>query len=165
MRIEILLRQFWNLHIKISMENWLFIHFLSHLPGPWSFYTALENKTIFLQQFFLVSGGGGSFPPAGAPVVYLHAATLWKNCYLKDYAISFISKEFQTAINLNEVVLKIWNFLCSSGISSNETPEYQTFLILNIINRALLMKYQNFNWDFVKILRKIEVLSRFCKTL
>ena len=47
-----LLRKFWNLHIKISMENWLFTHFLSLLPGPLSFYTALENNTIFLHQFF-----------------------------------------------------------------------------------------------------------------
>ena len=40
------------------MENYLFIHFLSYLPGPLSFYTALENSTIFIQQFFSVSGGG-----------------------------------------------------------------------------------------------------------
>ena len=51
------------------MENALFIHFLSHLPGPLSFYTALENNTIFLQQFFRFRGGGispPSPPPAGA---------------------------------------------------------------------------------------------------
>ena len=50
------LRKFWNLPIKISMENWLFIHFLSLLPGPLPFYTALENNTIFLQQFFRFRG-------------------------------------------------------------------------------------------------------------
>ena len=68
-----LLRKFWNLHIQISMENWLFILFLSHRPGPLSFYTALENNTIFLQQFFRFRGGGEASPlppPAGAPVLY-----------------------------------------------------------------------------------------------
>ena len=38
------------------MENWLFIHFLSHLPGPLSFTAPLENNTIFLQQFFRFRG-------------------------------------------------------------------------------------------------------------
>ena len=41
-----------------------FFLFLSHLPGPLSFYTALENNTIFLQQFFQFRGGGaGKLPP------------------------------------------------------------------------------------------------------
>ena len=57
-----LLRKFWNLHIYISMENWLFIHFLSLLPGPLSFYTALENNTIYLQHFFRFQGEG-TLPP------------------------------------------------------------------------------------------------------
>ena len=34
--------------------------FLSGLPGPLSFYTALENNIIFLQQFFRF---GGFCPP------------------------------------------------------------------------------------------------------
>ena len=59
-----LLRKFWNLHIKISIENWLF----THLPGPLSFYTALENKTIYLQQFFRFRGEGKlPPPPCGRP--------------------------------------------------------------------------------------------------
>ena len=48
-----------------------FFHFLSHLPGPLSFYTALENNTSFLQQFFF-GFGGGSFPlppPCGRPCI------------------------------------------------------------------------------------------------
>ena len=51
------------------MENWLFLFFLSNLPGPLSFYTAMENNTIFLQQFFRFRGGGEfrPLPPAGAP--------------------------------------------------------------------------------------------------
>ena len=62
-----MLRKFWNLHIKISMENWLFTHFLSLLPGPLSFYTALENNTIYLQQFFRFRGEAYPLPPpAGA---------------------------------------------------------------------------------------------------
>ena len=44
------------------MENPLFTHLQSDLPGPLSFDTAMENKTIFLQQFFSVSLGSGSFP-------------------------------------------------------------------------------------------------------
>ena len=39
------------------MENWLFILFLCKLQGPLSFYTSLENNTIFLQHFS-VSGRG-----------------------------------------------------------------------------------------------------------
>ena len=55
------------------MENWLFTHFLSYLPGPLSFYTALENNTIFLQQFFSVSGGGIIPPyPLRAALALIH---------------------------------------------------------------------------------------------
>ena len=50
------------------MENWLLIHFLSILPGPLSFYTALENNTIFLQQFFRFRGGSFPLPPLRAPM-------------------------------------------------------------------------------------------------
>ena len=50
------------------MENWLFTHFLSDLPGPLS-YPALDNNSIFLQQSFRFRGGGVNLPlpPAGAP--------------------------------------------------------------------------------------------------
>ena len=52
------------------MENWLVILFLSHLPGPLSFYTALENYTICLQQFLRFRGGGElPLPHAGAPAI------------------------------------------------------------------------------------------------
>ena len=44
------------------MGNWFFTHFLSDLPESLSFYTALENNTIFDNNFFGF-GGGGSFPP------------------------------------------------------------------------------------------------------
>ena len=44
------------------MENGVFTYFLSDLPGPVCFYTALENNTIFLQQFFTVSGE--NLPPS-----------------------------------------------------------------------------------------------------
>ena len=46
---------FWqilNFHKKFSMENWFYTEFLSHPPAPLSFYTALQNNTIFLPQFF-----------------------------------------------------------------------------------------------------------------
>ena len=61
MGIEISWEYFRNFHIKISMENWLFFHFLSLLPWPFSFYTALEINTLYLQQYF--RGGGWSFLP------------------------------------------------------------------------------------------------------
>ena len=57
------LRKIWNLHIKISIENLLFTHFLSILPGPRLFYTALENNTIYLQQLFRFRGRGKLSPP------------------------------------------------------------------------------------------------------
>ena len=61
------------------MENWLFILFLSHLPGPLSFYTALENNTIFLQQFLGFGGGEAStLPPAGAPGLRVTLSTFPK---------------------------------------------------------------------------------------
>ena len=54
------------------MENGLFILFLSHLPGPLSFYTALENNTIFNNIFFGLGGGSFPPPPLQAPlVIYL----------------------------------------------------------------------------------------------
>ena len=60
---------------KILKYIWK-IEFLSifypHLPGLLSFYTALENNTIFLQQFFRFRGRGGSFPPAGVPDLNKH---------------------------------------------------------------------------------------------
>ena len=55
MEIEIYCENF-EIYIEISMENWLFILFLSKLQGPLSFYTSLENNTIFLH--FSVSGRG-----------------------------------------------------------------------------------------------------------
>ena len=48
------------------MEYCLFIHFLSHLPGPFAFYTALENNT-FSTTFFRFRGGG-KLPPLRAPL-------------------------------------------------------------------------------------------------
>ena len=75
-----LLRKFWNFHIKISIENWLFIAFLSNLPGPLSFYTALENKTIFCNNFFGFGGGGElPHPPAGAPAEFTRNLMSMKN--------------------------------------------------------------------------------------
>ena len=51
------MRIFSNLHTKISMENWFFTHFLSHLPGLVSFYTLLEHS----KNFWV--GLGGVVPP------------------------------------------------------------------------------------------------------
>ena len=81
-----LMRKFWNLHIEISMENWHFIHFLSHLPRPLSFYTALENNTIFLQPFFLFRVEGSfPLPPAGAPVVVISLSPIYEARYLLSF--------------------------------------------------------------------------------
>ena len=61
-------RKILSLHKKISMENWGSTHFLSDLPWPLSFYTALENNTIFLQQFFRFREGESSPLPLWAPL-------------------------------------------------------------------------------------------------
>ena len=47
------------------MDNWLLTNFLSDIPAPLSFYTALEI-TIFLRHFS-VSGEIFPFPSAGDP--------------------------------------------------------------------------------------------------
>ena len=76
-----LVRKIWNLPIKISIENCLFIHFKFHLPGSLSFYTALGNNTIFQQQLFLVSGGRWKLPHplCGTPVAIDHfQCSHWK---------------------------------------------------------------------------------------
>ena len=39
--------KFLNLDTKISMENWFFTNFLTHLQGLLSFYTPLEHTKIF----------------------------------------------------------------------------------------------------------------------
>ena len=50
------------------MRKLNFIHCLSHLPGPFSFYTALEKKTIFSTIFSVSYGESSPLPsPAGAP--------------------------------------------------------------------------------------------------
>ena len=88
-----MLRKFWNLHIKISKENWLFIYFLSHLLGPLSFYTALENNTIFLQQFFRFRGGGEASPlppPCGRPCPSIsNGKIVIEKWYYTDFCINF----------------------------------------------------------------------------
>ena len=62
-----ILRKFSNLHTKISIENWFFIHFLSHLPGLLSFYTPLEHTKIFFGWLGRVlsswGGRGGCINP------------------------------------------------------------------------------------------------------
>ena len=56
-----ILRKFSNLHTKISMENWFFTHFLSHLPGLVSFYTPLEHTKIFWVGLGGSSAGLGGY--------------------------------------------------------------------------------------------------------
>ena len=41
-----------SLDKKISMGNWFLTDFGSDIPGHLSFYTAMENKTIFYNNFF-----------------------------------------------------------------------------------------------------------------
>ena len=66
-----------NFHLKISTENRFLTHFVSDLPEPLSFYAALENNTIFLQQFF--RGGYSPLSPLGAPDYF----QIDKNIFLK----------------------------------------------------------------------------------
>ena len=117
-----LLRKFWNLHIKISMENWLFIHFLSNLPGPLSFYTALE-KHHFLQQFFGFRGSSPPPLPAGAPDIFEKCFNLQFSIFLAlpdkcrafseemNYPLEFCQKFLQISkmIEINCLKSKISN--------------------------------------------------------
>ena len=78
-----LLRNFLNVHTKISMKNW----FLSDLPGHLSFYPALENKTIFLQHFFCFGRS-----PAGAPDI--HNSKNWNVSYPQLPLVDFAGGEY-----------------------------------------------------------------------
>ena len=64
----------WYIHIKIWMETWLYFHFLSHLPDHLSFYTAMQNKTIFY-NIFSVLGGSFPQPSCGHPWIDLHISS------------------------------------------------------------------------------------------
>ena len=59
------LRKFLNLHTKISTES------LSDLLGPLSFYTALENNTIFYNNFSV----SGDLPPLRAALLRIPSRT------------------------------------------------------------------------------------------
>ena len=85
--------KFWNLNIKSSMENWIFVLFLSHLPWPLPFYTALENNTIFYNNFFgFVGGGRFPPPPCGRPwiiqianeIISLSPSVMNRNIIISD---------------------------------------------------------------------------------
>ena len=54
-------RKFSNLNTKISIKNWFFTNFLSHLLWLLSFYTPLEhNKSLGLDWGVVAPGLGGS---------------------------------------------------------------------------------------------------------
>ena len=55
------MRKFLFFTLKITMENWFLTDYLSDLPGPLSFYTALKITSFFYNKFF--GFGGGIFPP------------------------------------------------------------------------------------------------------
>ena len=57
-----LLRKFCNLHIKISMEAWLFIHFLFHFQDHCHFIQLLKITSFFYNIFFGFGGGEGELP-------------------------------------------------------------------------------------------------------
>ena len=137
MRIEILLRQFWNLHIKISMENWLFIHIISHLPGLCHFIQLWKITPFFYNNF---SGfGGGGLPPShcGRPWLrnsYIFAIfvifELFVDCYIArnasqqkridSFLFSCFHQHLSKYLSLQET-LKIWKFACRFDMPSDLT--------------------------------------------
>ena len=68
LRFEIFWENF-KIYIWKSQEKLIFNHFLSDVPGILSFYTALENKTIFYNNFFGF-GEGKLNPPLRAPLLW-----------------------------------------------------------------------------------------------
>ena len=71
MKIEIFEKKFKftyeNLNLKLTLNRKF--QLLSRLPGPLSSYTHLENKTIFLQQFFRCRGEASPLPLPRAPLL------------------------------------------------------------------------------------------------
>ena len=68
-----------NLNGKLT-----FSPFLSHFPGALSFYTALENNTIFLQQIFRFLEGEAPPSPCGLPCTYRAYPKVSKNDFYKN---------------------------------------------------------------------------------
>ena len=107
-----------NLNRKLT-----FFYFLSHLPGPLSFYTALENNTIFLQHFFGF-GAGGSFPPPP------HGRPCYWHLYTKMLAFREIwVLNYRHHINTQLSYLVIYNFAPNNPrtklSSFGQSSEYQ----------------------------------------
>ena len=76
MGIEFCWENFWNLHIKISMENWLFPF---SIPSSRTFVILYSsgNNTIFLQQLFQFRGRG-KLPPLRGAHVFPDYFALWE---------------------------------------------------------------------------------------
>ena len=65
------------------MENWYLTNFLADLPVALSFNTALENNTIFYNNFSI--SGGFPPPPAGAPPRLVEWGLKFQNESLRFY--------------------------------------------------------------------------------
>ena len=101
------------------MENWLFNHFLSLLHGPLSFYTALENYTIYLQQSFRFRGGK---LPLRAPMIFcIFFNKFNKPCvnFLLVWTKNANLENFEKILKNHQ---KIWWFKSSLFLFSSSAP-------------------------------------------
>ena len=91
---KILIFKYENLNGKLN-----FYQFSSDPPGPLSFYTALENNTIFY-NIFSVSGDLLPLPPAGDPVFYIHpvGASYIHKYIFSEYVMSNFVEGFFTCL-------------------------------------------------------------------
>ena len=98
--------KFLNLHSKFSMENWFFLHFLSYLPGPLSFYTALKIAPFFLDNFS-VSREISPSPLWGRP--WILSQVRFKKLELTRIIVNWIRiKHRQFLTNFPSISLSFW---------------------------------------------------------
>ena len=170
------LRKILNLHMKIAMDNWLFTNFLSHLPRPLSFSTALKNNTIFLQEFFFRLGGASPLPlrapllPLGNQSARCSRSFPWTT-NIEFQAVTHIQKP------LPETVLVEVKVNQSPEIQQAVSPDvaeislkWECFDILQWTNCEILHINNLLDswgdshdfWEFIKIRKAIKNFIKFC---
>ena len=137
------------------MGNRLFTYFLSHLSGPLSFYTPLENNHFL--QHFSVSLGGGIFPlsPCG------------RHCYLSrilsqisvDFLQNLLELSFKFKKSLQNLRQFCWSFRQVSKVTNafhqknllncKAPPSIWNFQLFKII----LEKFSQFFYNSFRLLK------------